>query len=545
MKVSPILTAMAALLLLMTSCKNNNKSGLYIPKDAAFVFHLNTSSLSSKLSWEEVKASAWFKEAYTKSGDAYAQKLMDNPDASGIDAKSDFAFFVQRKGKGSISLFEGSVKDAAAFEALCKKIGKTEKTEKSGEWNLLVPDNSTVVAWNSSKFAVINDLPLGAINPMGNGFGEPVHVSTDSLKIFVKDIMTLSGDNSLFEDERFASLLEEKGDMHLWMNSGALYADMTGLLAMMKMGNLFSGNVSAATLAFEDGKISMKSKTYMGKEMQELMEKWESKKVDAAVFNRIPSEKVLGVMAANIDPASLQNFFKAIGFDGLINMMLAKQNITINEVLAATKGEFVFAFSDLSMQKRTTTTVAGNAIDSNTFTKPEFNILFATNVAQRPTFEKMLSIFSEGSSTLPFSYKLNDQWFVAANNPQTADGFMAGNGSKKAFADKISGHPFGMYLDLQGILKTNFSEESAAKSMLAESAAIWEDMIATGGETKNGATTAEFVVNLVDKKTNSLKQLNRFIDKMFEASKQRNLAFDNNIKIDTATAAPLLETAPQ
>ena len=66
MKKTPLL-CLLAILLMMASCKNGNKSDLFIPKDAALVFHINSSSLSSKLSWEDIKKTAWFKDAYEQS----------------------------------------------------------------------------------------------------------------------------------------------------------------------------------------------------------------------------------------------------------------------------------------------------------------------------------------------------------------------------------------------------------------------------------------------------------------------------------------------
>lgn len=548
MKQLKLLTAFAAFALLFSSCKNN-KSGLAIPKDAAFVFHINTPSLSSKLTWNELKAAAWFKEAYQKTNDAYAQKLMDNPDSSGIDTKNDFAFFIQRRGKGGFGVFEGSVKNAAAFEALCKKISKSATTEKSGDWNMLAAESGTVVAWNSSKFAVINDMPLGNMNPMtSSNDGGSTKFGADSLKLFVKEIMSLDGNKSLFDDDRFASMLKEDGDMHMWVNSSALYSDISGMLSMMKVGSLLSGNVSATTVNFDEGKITMKSKNYMGKEMQDMMEKWNAKKVEASVLNRIPSDNVIGVMAANVDPQSLQAFFKAIGFDGMINMMLAKQNISMNEMFAATQGQFVIAFSDLSMQNQTVSVpeTDGSVAYTKNIQKPDFNFLFATSVNKKASFENLLGVFAADSAAMPFPYKLNDNWFVAANKPETIDGFMAGKGASKPFADKISGHPFGMYFDIQRILKTNFTDDSTAKSLLNESAAIWQDVVAFGGEMKDGAVTAEMTVNMMDKKTNSLKQLNSYIEKMYQSSKKAKMVFnDSESAIDSAIAAPPAIVTPE
>src|SRR5947209_4927019 len=152
MKRSPFLTVLAGSVLLLASCKSANKSGLAIPKDAAVVFHINSASLSSKLSWDDIKKTEWFKDAYNESKDSLAKKIMDDPKASGIDAGADFAFFIKKRGRGGFSVFEGSVKDAAAFEALAKKISHQDKVDKDGDWNVMNANDNTVVTWSGSKF---------------------------------------------------------------------------------------------------------------------------------------------------------------------------------------------------------------------------------------------------------------------------------------------------------------------------------------------------------------------------------------------------------
>ena len=546
MKRVPLLSLLAAFTLLLFSCKNGNKSGLSVPKDAAFVFHIDASSLSSKLSWDEIKKTTWFQELRVKAQeeDSLAQKILDNPEASGLDVKSDFVFFTKKRGRGGFSVFEGSVKDAKAFEALVKKISRQEKAEKDGDWNIITADNSTVVTWNDSKFAVINDMPFGDFNPMSpKGGGESTRFGSDSLKIFVKQVMNLDNDESLFDDDRFASIMKEKADMHMWVNAGSLYSDMAGMMSMMKISTLFEGNVSAATINFEDGKIAMKAKQYFGKEMEKAMEKWKFKNIDASVLNRIPSENVIGVLALNMDPQGIKEFMKTMGLDGMANMFLSKQGFTLDEILSATKGEFVVAVSDLQMKDTTISFPTDDGAKPFTFTtsRPDFNVLFATTVNQKSSFDKLLNVFQEDSAKLPFTYQLNNEWFVAGNKPASINAFVAGNQTKHAFTEKISGNPFGMYIDIQRLLKTIFTKDSTVNSYQAEAANVWKDLVAVGKEFKDGVATSEFVINMVDSKTNSLKQINQFIEKMNSIKKTNKVAFEKDMEMNDdsfSTAVP-------
>jgi hypothetical protein len=60
---------------------------------------------------------------------------------------------------------------------------------------------------------------------------------------------------------------------------------------------------------------------------------------------------------------------------------------------------------------------------------------------------------------------------------------------------------------------------------------MWQDILAKGGDFKDKASEFEFEINLVDKNTNSLKQLNQYMDKM-AALKEEKMA---NLKIKEVT----------
>ena len=82
--------------LLIQSCKQGDKSNTPVPKDAVVVMHINNTSLSSKLSWQEIKATNWFKDLYSEAPDSLFRKLLDDPDNSGMDTKADMMLFIKR-----------------------------------------------------------------------------------------------------------------------------------------------------------------------------------------------------------------------------------------------------------------------------------------------------------------------------------------------------------------------------------------------------------------------------------------------------------------
>lgn len=533
MQRTTLLGLMAIALVLIVSCNSADKSVIAVPKDAAIVLHINTSSLSSKLSWKEIQQTNWFKEVYADADDSLAKKLLDNPGNSGINTETDMVFFVKRQGKNGYGVFEGGLKDAAAFEAFNKKIKSGATSSKDGTLNIMKMDKEAIVAWNEARFIYVADAHLDNMERYNES--EPkAPLTADSLINFAKGLFTLETANSLTSDDKFAALLKENGDMHLWVSAEKLYGNMLrDVTAMIQnFGKLTEGNVSAMTLNFDNGKIDVKAKSYYNKELAKLYEKYKMKNMDADALARIPSENVTGVFAMNYPPEGLKEFLKLLGVDGVVNGFLGDVGYSIDEFVKANKGDLLVAVSDFEIKTEQVTIPSyeeGGTPYTYTKTNPKVKVLFATAINDKPAFDKMVSIVkakTEGmreSMLSGISYSLNDKWFAAGNSEEQVNKFLAGGANnKQPFIGKLTGHPMGMYVDLQKILKTTeaASTDSTLKVVLSESVKMWEDIVATGGEIKDGSISSHFEINLVDKNTNSLKQLSQYSDRLAATRKR-------------------------
>lgn len=63
-------------------------------------------------------------------------------------------------------------------------------------------------------------------------------------------------------------------------------------------------------------------------------------------------------------------------------------------------------------------------------------------------------------------------------------------------------------------MKDETPKDSIGKAMYDASTKMWDNLIMTGGNMKGDAMKGHFEVNLVDKNTNSLKQLNTYASQM-------------------------------
>ena len=517
--------------LLISSCGKSKKTAdVLIPGNAAMVFHINAASLSSKLSWNEIKNSDWFKMA-SKEGpeDEFAKKILDDPENSGIDLKGDMYFFIQMHGSDAYMVFQGKLKDGAVFETTVKKIAKHREVKKDGNLNYAADDKGCV-SWNKDRFIVV----FNSENFMGmrNQFGGRKRsvITEDSILNYAKQLYSLKKSNSIGDDSRFASLLDEKGDMHFWFNAG-LY--MQGLMPMglgdlFKATSLMQGNVTGYTMNFDNGKITASSKSWYNKELVSFMKKYKPGNINTDMLKRISGQNVSMVIAMNYPPEGLKEFMKLLGVDGVVNGFMGRIGFSLDDFVKANKGDLLFAVSDFTVQDKTITYDYGGLEPySYTSSKPDAKILFATSINDKPSFDKMVDILQneigkEGQTEEldKIKYSIKDNWFVAGNAQDAVDGFAAGNKTDHAFISKISGHPMGGYIDIQKILGgIQTKKADNFKTVLSGGGNIWDNIIFYGGDLKDGAHTGYFEINMIDKNTNSLKQFNNFISTLAKSAR--------------------------
>lgn len=528
MQRTSLLSLLAVAFLLISSCSSNDKSAIAVPKDAGLVIYVNTASLSSKLSWQEIQQTQWFKKVSAKSEDSLARQLLDNPEKTGVNLQSDLVFFAKKQGGKFYVVYEGELKDPAAFEALHKQMKPEAKISKVDDITVFHANEMSISTWKGNRFISVIMAPMApSYNFSPDADQAPKAIHPDTLINFAKSLYDLKSSASLTSDDRFNKLIKEQGDVHLWVNTDNFTGDLMGdVLSATKMSDLIKGNISAFTLSFENGKIDAKSTSYYNEEMGKLLSKYKMKDIDADILSRLPSENLVGVMSFNYPPDGLREFLKVAGFEGMANGSLGKVGYSLDEFVKANKGDLLIAASDfeLTTEQRTIPSYEeGGTPYTYTKNNPKINVLFATSINDKAAFDKLVSVVKEqtggwsGDSSFRINYSLNDKWFALGNSVDQVNKFLAGDAKNKhAAIGKLAGHPVGFYVDLKKILTTwnNATTDSTTKASLTESVNMWEDVIATSNGYSGGAVSGHFEINLINKSVNSLKQLNQYIDKM-------------------------------
>ena len=536
--------------LIFTACNKAGKSGLLVPKEAGLVLHLDLSSLSSKLSWDEVKQTAWFAEARQKTTDTLLKKILDDPENSGIDPKGSLVFFMVRTGQNGYLAFEGSMKDQNKFATMITQADSGKfKIEKDGNLSFAkgAEQSNTVVYFNDKTFVLVADasdmskgMPSSTAIP---GVTPGEKYSLDSLKLLAKNTFSLKGKDLLDSDDRFTALINDKADMHYWVNSGNLYGGMLGgIMGMMKLSAVLEGNISTGTVNFENGKIAFNSKQFYGKELASLFKKYSGKEVSSSLLAKLPQQNVLAAFAMSYPPEGLKEFLKLLGVDGMANAYLGQLGFTIEDFIKANKGDLAFALTGYSVKESPAqiTLNDGEVIPYNK-EKPEMKFVFGVSVNDKPTFQKLIDIFSNkiksqmpieaDSAASGLKNKLVDNWFALGSSDAEVDAFLTGN-NQPEYSKLFSGHNGGGFMDLQKMIMafTASSKDTAFKKASDLSASFWKN-ITMHWDVKGGEASSKMDINLVDGTGNSLKQLNKYIDQMYLAvpKKENQVADFENI----------------
>jgi hypothetical protein len=507
---------------LFSSCSKSNKEGRYIPKNAAMVVLVDGESISKKLPWDDVKQNALFKQLYQDSTlDAFVKNALDNPENTGIDTKKDFLFFVQKDSIGGYVAMEGSITDKEKFKKFNAEATKSaQATEKNGIQ--FMGNDKVMSSWKDDRFITVIDMPqLNDINKFSNSFGDnnnPAPVANRNEQGICTQLHDLKEAVSLGKESRFTDLVKQKGDIHFWLNVGEISTGSTGMaaLSMLNLSKLYEGSITTASASFDDGKITVDAKSYAGKEMSDLWKKYSGNKVNTDMMKRFNGKDVAVLVAMNFKPEGLREFVKMAGLDGFINMGSAYLGFNLDDFVKANNGDILLAISDINTK-------------GGTMGNPDVNAIFAASVNDKKAFGKLIDAGNKlGKNSMGNNqvfYNTNDKFFAIGSKKESVNKFVLESGSNKMdFLDQISGSPVAAFVNFQTLFnagKDEVAKDSLDNILFQASVKMWDNIVAKGGDFIDGGSTQHIEVNLVDKKTSSLKQLNQYLGKVGEVMKAK------------------------
>jgi hypothetical protein len=537
---------LALFIFIFTSCNRSNQEGARVPVNASAVMQVNLKLMGEKLSWKEFKQSGWLQkiDSHPSTPDWF-RNLFNQPENSGIDFEKGMTFFVDK----SLSTTEhfvinGMLGNKKDFEAFVQKIDSTQTIKEVGKVNVLLLKNHDVVGWDDNHFSLVVGNAIKSVN-MGSWRDSTTSeikkpIETDESKIaFCAQLFSLKKDSSLAKNEKFSSLLKEKGDVHIWMNPSEdlKKTPSLGMLSMLKLEKLFGGSFSAFTINFEKGSIDINQKQYLSKDLMEFVKKYTGSNISKEMIEKIPSENVMGVMAANFKPEAVQELAKLVGVDGLANIFLQVFGINLDDISKANNGNLMMAISDFKINETSIMSV------------PDMNYLMAIGVKDPKSFDKVMSasqkFFADNIKDSSLYLSMNDNYFIAGNNANFANLYFKNPSHQFDFVKELSGHPFGLFFNFQNVLKTaslQKNNDSTLSATLGVSLKMWKEIIVKGGEVKDGALNFNGTIHLMDKEKNSLPQLNNYMNEMYSINRSKMEQYIHEKTLDSLLKPPPIDT---
>ena len=230
-KFLPALLVAVTAMFLLTSCnKKTNTQGRYIPATAAVILHVNASSVTEKLPWDEVKQER-FQDAYTIFDVGFCQGALDTRDTASIRKK--ICIFYGEDSSGSYVAFEGAIKDASKFKTYNSNALKNGTASQKDGIEFLSSDKTTV-SWDKDRFIVVTDAPPAANTEEMQDWMKkmdqkidgdsmppmpmPVPVtSTRNGVATATQLFALREDKSMAKNEKQRAVLQKA--LHFWINS--------------------------------------------------------------------------------------------------------------------------------------------------------------------------------------------------------------------------------------------------------------------------------------------------------------------------------------
>jgi hypothetical protein len=554
------LSVAVILMAMLASCHKKNSQGRFVPSDAAVTVVVDGKSIASKLPWDDIKQNVELQKLLLDTTTpAIVKSILNNPATSGVDLQSNLILFVEKDSIGGYLGVEGTVKDPALFKTFMHQIDSSGTESQSNDITL-ISHTPSCVGWDKDKFVYILDAPsLGNSNNFSN------RMIADSISNInrnrdigatCKSIFALDEKNSLAVNEKFSKLVNENGEIHFWVNSGNLYAQMftAGPLAMLNMEDLYKDNVTTATLSFGDGKISLTTRSYTNDKVLAIYKKCLDGKINDDMIQRMPGKEVDGLMAMNFKPEGIKDILKLINADGLANGGLTQVGLTLDDITSAFKGDFLFGASDFSIKM--------DSVPYNGYNMPKEtsagNYVFAASIGNKESFTKVITTLKnlltqtqgpDAINHLPFSFDNNNDFFVITNTKDNTAQFLAGpNTIKFDFISDIDGAPFGGYINIQSLLKgagSLIDKDSSSQALYDASLKMWDNVYMKGGNIDGSISTGNVEINLIDKSTNSLKQLSEYVakvSKVIKAKEDKQAAevakFEDDMKTDTTIKMP-------
>jgi hypothetical protein len=502
-----------------------------VPSDAAAVAVVNVGQMMKKVDYNELKKTEMFKRLLSELKSPDMEKILDNPEASGIATNNQFCMFVDAKGKEDFIVnFLLPIKSVKDLEAWFDKLSKNEKSpfkevQKSGDYKYVLSKDQTDkvgLAWDK-KVIVFS------------------YAQKSDLKSSFDKIFDSKRKESIMTNKNFLAERSEKHDVMFWVQSNPLVKiaksddKFSSFLVQLAFMGLSEKSLDDNSIAFfydfnkgeMEGGISYKMNKDLEKEFGIIFKN----KISTDFSSIFPKNNLTGMTMLGLELKGLKKILENRGVIGFVDGQLNEMGFSVDEIINGLSGEVAMGFyADPASQK----------VDDT-------KVILAVSFNQPELFEKLVN----NSKKLGLEIKKSGNRYMNSRS-KIAQAVMVGKilvlSNDLAALDKIEK---GGYNGNEALEKNHYAEMSKGwlsghidynQAIAAAGSKPFERMTGLAGlkvlqeynvleSTTAVATTSEakVMVYLKDKNENSLKTVSKLMSRIYQDREKIQKEMDLNM----------------
>lgn len=551
-------TALATLLF-FSSCSRLPEQTKYIPKEAVMIMGINGKSLAQKGAWSELTGDSVL-EHLKAAASPQQQEYLNHPAETGVNTLSAFYVFFKpdpRFGNGYVGII-AALNNADKFTAFMQKSMDTIPVKKEGDISSMLIGKKGLLAWNKQAAVLLipaaNSISTGAIkqiivskdslfshlNSDSSGIGQLLHATDTAfnapeLYTEMHRLFALSKSNAISSNDKFVALQKEAADMTFWVNMQELYKAAPSSSPLLRA-DYFDNSYLAMAVNFNNGAIEVAGKSYANEQLMAIARKYSGRTIDMHSIKDLPSANIVALIAAAFQPDYIKAVLNYYGLDGMINLALDSQGLSLDTLLHAFSGNLLISASDLKVKP-------AGADSSDASARTSVNWLFSAGLDNGRVFDRLLLladsnnlIRKQGDKYLvqmpgsTITLLKTDQSFTIASSGEIADKFESGHNNDAidpGILQHFEGQPAAFYLNIHAIMQAIPEDlvNGGGKQNMEMMKGLFSDFYVTGGQVTQDAADFKMELNFLHKDENSLIQLIRMGAKLYQ---QRDSTAVNN-----------------
>lgn len=549
-----LLSALLLVAVLLSGCHSTPDHARHIPKNALMVAEINTKELSKKIAWSMITNNSLWEKLRGKKNKADSirqSEFIKNMQEAGVDELNTFyAYLNDNGGSTEEACFIALVplKDAMKWESFVKKSFPTAVIKDNDKRKEARLDESIYVGWTNNLMILVSLQSTREFLPAEEGTTEPVD-NEAKMAAYLESAFTVSHDNSLLSDKRFAAFEKHKHDLGFWVNIDKVMSSyaaknlgaMTGGISLSN--NTWRNSAFSAATNFEKGRVITDIMMYSADDFKEINKAYSNKNVDDELVKRVPKDSLDYLFGYHMSPEGTLKTIEKMGMLGVANGFLKEQNLSVEEILSALTGDMVFAMNNYHQTKETLLFDSSDASSAFNSYKTDMDFLFALKVNKQSSFDKLLQLavgmqliqpagpgryHLSGSGNENSAIVVGNGYAAFSNKATVAQGFTDGKYSGQSsikVKEYVMKHPFGMFFDYSSWARRSAGMLSATKAdslVYAASLQTFDNIVFNGGKMEGEGVKYQMSINLKSKDESSILQLLNFGKTLQEAQVLRD-----------------------